>query len=382
MSEYQYYEFQAIDHPLTEEDREMLRGLSSRARITANSFTNSYNYGDFRGNPIKLMERCFDLHLHLANWGSRQFMIRVPKRLIDRDKLDACIQETDEARVHDMGENLILDINRAEIEADEEFDDGGDEGAGWLASLAPSRADLLAGDQRLFYLLWLMAVENEVFREDAPEPLPGLGPLTGALEAFARFFDIDSDLVRAAAERSATGMSDAASSAAAGTVIAGMSGAGKTQWLTRLWDGDPHVGAELRAAVRRQTATGGGTQTEPPRRTVGELLARAKVLGEERERAEAERAAAERARLARQAEAARQARADALRKRGEGVWRDVETEIEYRNASAYDKAALLLSDLRVVAEQQGTLADFSRRVRSIRERHVRKARFLDRITDL
>ena len=47
MSEYRYYEVQAIDRPLGEADMEALRILSTRARITATSFTNYYNWGDF-----------------------------------------------------------------------------------------------------------------------------------------------------------------------------------------------------------------------------------------------------------------------------------------------------------------------------------------------
>ena len=49
MSEYQYYEFQAVDRPLSDADRQALRGLSTRARITATSFTNEYHWGDFKG---------------------------------------------------------------------------------------------------------------------------------------------------------------------------------------------------------------------------------------------------------------------------------------------------------------------------------------------
>jgi hypothetical protein len=90
MSEYQYYEFQAIDRPLGEAAREALRALSSRARITATSFTNHYEWGDFKGDPKKLMDRYFDLHLYLANWGARRLMIRVPKRLVDASRLDSC----------------------------------------------------------------------------------------------------------------------------------------------------------------------------------------------------------------------------------------------------------------------------------------------------
>src|SRR3979411_1516282 len=40
MSEYQYYEFQAIDRPLDRAAQEELRSISSRARITATSCTN------------------------------------------------------------------------------------------------------------------------------------------------------------------------------------------------------------------------------------------------------------------------------------------------------------------------------------------------------
>jgi hypothetical protein len=70
MSEYQYYEFQAIDRPLTKSEQEMLRGLSSRAHITATSFTNHYEWGSFKGDPKHLMESCFDLHLYCANLGN------------------------------------------------------------------------------------------------------------------------------------------------------------------------------------------------------------------------------------------------------------------------------------------------------------------------
>jgi hypothetical protein len=106
MSEYQYYEFQAIDRPLSEAERQALRHLSTRARITATSFTNSYEWGDFKGDPAKLMERWFDLHLYLANWGSRRLMIRLPKRLVDRRLLDAFLGEVDCTTLSISGENL------------------------------------------------------------------------------------------------------------------------------------------------------------------------------------------------------------------------------------------------------------------------------------
>jgi hypothetical protein len=241
MSEYQYYEFQAIDRPLSEADRQALRDLSTRARITATSFTNSYEWGDFKGDPAKLMERWFDLHLYLANWGSRRLMIRLPKRLVDRRLLDALLGEVDCATLSVSGENLIVDICRDELELEDR-----DDGSGWLAALAPLRAEVLAGDLRLFYLLWLTAVQSGVFEADCPEPMPGIGPMSASLEAFAEFFDIDSDLVQAAAERSAVAMAGAVSVKAVEGIISAMTDAAKTTMLSRLFDGDPHVAAELR----------------------------------------------------------------------------------------------------------------------------------------
>lgn len=83
MSEYQYYEFTAVDRPLTTREQSELRSLSTRADITATSFVNTYEWGNFKGDPRKLMERYFDAHLYLTNWGTRELMVRLPKRVLD-----------------------------------------------------------------------------------------------------------------------------------------------------------------------------------------------------------------------------------------------------------------------------------------------------------
>ena len=377
MSEYQYYEFQAIDRPLGGADQEALRALSTRARITATSFTNSYEWGGFKGDPVKLMENWFDLHLYLANWGSRRLMIRWPARLVDRNRLGAFLGEVDCAKLRSAGQNLVLDIAFDEVES-EDWDDG----SGWLAALAPLRADVLGGDLRLFYLLWLSAVEADAIASDEPEPLPGIGPMTGALEAFAEFFDIDRDLVAAAAERGADPLAEKpASSKAVKSFIAAMSDPEKTSFLTRLFEGDAHVGSELRARVRHRLTSA----TDAPAvaaRTVGDLRVRAEAIRQARERALAEKAAAELKRREEEKERSRRARLEAIVRRGESVWREIETEIERRNAASYDKAASLLRDLMAISEEKGRSEDFIRRLQKIRDRHARKERLIERLAKL
>ena len=373
MSEYQYYEFQAIDRPLSEADREALRALSTRAHITATRFTNHYEWGDFGGDPRRLVERWFDLHLYLANWGTRRLIMRLPKRLMERERLDVFLLDVDWVKVWEAGEHLIVDMCRDEIE--EGYSDW-DDGSGWLDTLAPLRSDVLSGDLRLFYLLWLGALEDGLLEADETEPLAGLGPLTGALEAAADFFRIDRDLVDAAAERS-DGSDPAALDGVMQATVAGLSDAAKTDLLMRVAGGDPHVGAAL-----RQSARIGGTGSGATPRTVEELTARAEALRCARERAEAERQAEEQRRQAALAERARRKRLDQVMQRGEAVWTEVETQIARRNASGYEHAAALLFDLEAIAIEGGTLADFMHRLDAIRDRHAGKWRFLERLEGL
>ncbi len=378
MSEYQYYEFQAIDRPLGEADIRALGGLSTRARITATSFVNHYNWGDFGGDPENMMERWFDLHLYLANWGTRRLMIRMPKRFLDRSRLKVFLREVDGVQVRISGRNLIVDI----WSEDEEREyDHLDDGPGLLGAMAPLRSDLLSGDLRLFYLLWLTAVEAGDLEDDEKEPLPGIGPLTGSLEAFADFFHIDPDLVQVAAEAPLNADLGKVSAAARRRAVEAIPHAEKTALLRCLVDADPHVMVEVQRRVREAVTLPAG-EPQARRRTVADLRDRAEEIREARRVATAKRVEAERRRQAEEAERARRARIKAVRQRGESVWGEIETEIERRNPSGYDRAVGLIFDLRALAEEDGTTEEFSKRVRSICDRHARKWSFLERLAGL
>jgi hypothetical protein len=370
MSEYQYYEFLAIDRPLDHAAQDALRSISSRARITATCFINHYEWGDFKGDPRRFMERWFDLHLYLANWGTRRLMLRMPARFVNCKDIDRFLREIDWVEVWISGDNLIVDIQRDEEGADDDWDGG----AGRLAALAPLRTDVLSGDLRLFYLLWLTAVQDEQIPVDEIEPLPGIAPLTGALEAFADFFGIDPDLVEAAAESGAdhaVGSEDELRKA-----LAAIPEREKVELLLRVVDGDSYAGVELRTRLR------GKNQAPATHRTAGTLQMRAREIREKRERAYAERREAERRRRATEAEKARRVRLKALKQRGARVCREIEEEIERRNPSGYDRAISLLSDLQAPAVEEGSQDDFDSRIGSIRARHDKKGKFVERLNKL
>jgi hypothetical protein len=152
-------------------------------------------------------------------------------------------------------------------------------------------------------------------------------------------------------------------------------------YLSRLLHDDPHVGAELRRRIRESLSHDRGA-TPVEARTVADLRARAAEIAEERESAARAAAAAERERREKAEAEARKKRLDALASRGESAWREVEGEIDRRNAAGYDRAAALLADLRELAAAAGSAPDFARRLTEIRRRHAQKGRFLERLDAL
>lgn len=365
MSEYQYYEFQAVDRPLDDAARNALRAISSRARITATSFVNHYEWGDLKADPRDLLKRHFDLFLYLANWGSRRFALRLPKHLVDLDALDRFQPDDDLASLTVVGEHVIVDIHRDEIQAEDW--DGGD---GRLAALAPLRAEILAGDLRLFALLWLIQVEDDWTDDAAVMPAPGLGALTGPLAALAEFLDVDGDLLEAAAGFAAASEPSPAEIDAA---IRGLGEDEKVALLRRLHDGDAHVGAELRRRCRPSSAI---SETGP---TAGELRAAAAAIAAKRRQADEERQAAERRRREQELAAARARHLAAVAGRGESAWREVEEQIARRNPAGYDRATALLADLGDIATSAGKRDPFTRRLAELRARHHGKGKFIERL---
>jgi hypothetical protein len=200
MSEYQYYEFQAVDRPLSSKEMATLRSYSTRARITPASFVNDYSWGNFKGNADAWMERYFDAFLYLANWGTHILKLRLPVRLLDPKT----------ARLYARGEHAVARVKNGNviISLHSEYEDGDDSvgSEGWLASLISVRAELARGDLRALYLGWLLCAQcADLDPEELSPPVPaGLAKLSASLTSLVEFLRIDKDLVRDAAKRSAT----------------------------------------------------------------------------------------------------------------------------------------------------------------------------------
>ena len=384
MSEYQYYEFVAVDRPLSDEQVRALRALSTRARITSTHFVNHYDWGGFRGKPRALMEACFDLFVYVANWGTRCFMMRLPRRLFDHASTAPYFAAEDTCSAWTTEDHVIFQFERRDI-----YDDGSveyefDDGSGWLAALAPLRQELLRGDLRCLYLAWLLCVQDGLVDDQALEPQvsPGMQQLSAPLRAFADFMALDPDLFDVATEVGAGEPAAGPSHQELEDWVRRLSDEEKTGLLVRLAVGDdPHLGLELRRRCRLSRSSGSeGMPAATPRRAAGELLAATGQRAAERARLTAEREAAERVRREREAAIAREKLLDALAGRGEAPWREVETLVSSKRPNDYDRAVAMLTDLRALAERAGTGNDFDRRIEEIRARYARKPSFVKRLS--
>ncbi|PWU51619.1 hypothetical protein DLJ47_21010 [Micromonospora sp. S4605] len=376
MSEYQYYEFTAVDRPLTGRERAELRSLSTRADITATSFVNTYEWGNFKGDPRTLMERHFDAHLYLANWGTRQLMLRLPKHVLDPATV-AQYCHGDSASAWTAGTHVIIDLHDEDEDGTDEWDL---DGHGLLASIIPVRAGLAAGDLRLLYLAWLRCVQSEETADDGPEPpVPaGLGTLDAALTAVAEFLRIDPDLIAAAAAGSPPAASGEPTAAQLRTWVVGLPAQDKDTILTDLiTGGDSHLRSRLLRRYRDEHPADASTPTST--RTSGQLLAIAAGLRAERQRRDAEQRERDRVRRERSAAAARQRLLDTLAVDQPAAWRRVDELIARKKPREYEIAVQLLVDLRDLGERDGDTASFRGRLAELRAVHARKPSLLERL---
>ena len=374
MSEYQYYEFQTVDRPLAQDQMGDLRAYSSRAQITPSRFVNEYNWGDFKGDPHQWIEKYFDAFLYLANWGSRWFMLRVPKQLLDPETVSKyCTDENLWCRT--KGDHLIVSF-QTEEEEPEWF-----EGEGSLASLVPLRSDLMNGDHRCLYLGWLLAVQVGELDDDTLEPWvpPKLGELNAPLRSLADLLGLDLDLIAAAAERSDTNLTFCPSKEDIAGWIGGLPLKDKDAVLMRMIEGeDLHIAAEIRqcALSEIRDARGDVASRSSARRDVGQLVSRAEVITEERRRKEATEAAQEKARRDREQAARRKKYLTSLVGEESALWTKVEELVATKQPKRYDAAVSLLHDL---AEMKGKNSDFSSRMGTLHSEHARKTSFVDKL---
>jgi hypothetical protein len=374
VSEYQYYDFKAIDHALTKTEMVALRAISTRAVISTTSFTNHYEWGDLKADPLKLLEKYFDAYVYVANWGTREFHLRLPQELVDFKQLKSMLPG-EAASARSAGKFVIVSFE-SEVESDDDWDDG----TGWMGSLVSLRSDLLRGDLRCLYLGWLHSVECHEFSEDALElSVPaGLRELSAPLDSLIEFLGIDGDLVEVAASASAP-LKEGPSQKELATWVRGLPANEKENLLIDfLSESGERSRLELLQRFQRENAVA-ASHSVIERRTVKDLLTAARVRADERANQLRAKRAEDVARKKAKDEADRAVYLEGLAKREKAVWKQVEAYIEKRQPKDYERAVILLVDLHDLAVRQGDETGFQLTMEELRKTHTAKSTFLGRV---
>lgn len=365
MTEYQHYQF-ISDEPLSDRQLAEIRALTTRARLTRHSLVNTYDWGDFKGDPEALVSSHYDGHLYFANWNTRRVILRWSAADLSRDTAQAyCI--ADSAVSWESGASVLITLESDPEDSVEDFNALFDEQTGridsserWLFSIARARPLVADGDLRLLYLAWLLCLHNgELVDTDLEPPVPpGLADLPEPLADLATFLRIDPDLIAAAAERSSL-PPFRSSIADCQAWIHSLDPAEKDRFLTDLLhaQGDRALANLRRRFLDAQWVRGGSHKP----RTVGEL--RALVPARAAARTACEELAEEEARLRKEQKRreAQDRRLAVLQQDPEAAWRRVDDLLAIRGTRHYREVVRLLGDLGALADREGTSGVFAQR---------------------
>lgn len=375
MSEYQYYEFVAVDGPISDEGMRYAEGCSSRADVSRVHWRNEYNFGDFGGSVDRLLQY-YDAHFYIANWGTVRFAVALPEGVLDRDAALPYV------RGHKQYENtLTIKNNGARTilwwERNEEDGWGWTEGEGIISRLVGIREELMRRDYRALLLGWLADFFPDDWQDPRDRavlvpPFPsGLDRLTPALQTLLEQFPVDCDALAVAIGQAQNGMPERIPIS---DVLDRLPVDDMKALLARVADGD---GSRVMSELNRSTYP----RIDLP---VGETLtcfefaAKAIAVREARLKKEAKAAAAAR----RRAEQARKRHLECVMKRTDTIWAGLEPLMEEKIASAYDNVADQLKELRDASKQAGKESAFKDRLDVFRERYSRRPAMMRRIKEL
>ncbi|AFZ54021.1 hypothetical protein [Cyanobacterium aponinum] len=370
MSEYQYYEFQTLDQPLTKQQQQKISQLSSRVRLNSRKAIFTYSYGDFPANEDQILADYFDALFYIANWGTVKLMFRFPISLVNINELKKYTYD-DFITIDKIGSYLILKI---EIN-DEERSDWIEEDNSYLDDLIELRQQILAQDYRVLYLAWLKAIELSKLYDDAPlkdipePPIPhGLNQLSESLKIFVELFEVNQNLIKVGATNSSkiTPIPDNIFL----ENISKLSNIEKDDFLSRLLQEEPNLSLKLKQKLLELSELT-NNKTTIEKRTIKQLFTEAEKIAQSEEK--------------RQKEEARQKKIKELKafaNQENQAWLNVDNLIQKSNPKAYDEAKMILIKLKELAIYQGKEVEFYHKLEDIKQKYSRRPTFIARLNNL
>jgi hypothetical protein len=369
MSEYQRYEFMTSDRPLTRAQLDAVDALSSHIEASSTHAIIEYHWGDFKHDPIAILHEFFDGFLYWANWGAPQLALRFPHGSLPVDLIDG--YDLDDFVTFIMYPDYdILNIHFGEMEAPDEWIDYE------LGSLIAIRDELMEGDLRALYIVWLAGQsmlesydEEEEYEISVPPVPPALGKLTAAQQALAELLQVPQEMLVAAARHSNAAPSSTEDDIVAWVKLLPLDR--QNDYLVRLARNEPGLSRLLLKELRELGQD--RTRAAP---SAGEHVTYASLLVA----SEAIKAQLEREKLE-QEQMARKRHMQNIRDHQDDYWHQVDLAVMRSSGAGYDDAVRLLIELREVANQFKETREFQERFRAWVRPHLRRPAFVKRLQE-
>ncbi len=367
MSEYQRYEFMTIDRPLTRAQLDAVNALSSHIEASSTHALVEYRWGNFKHNSIKVLYEFFDGFLYWANWGSPRLALRFPHGTLPADLIDGYDLD-DFVTFTQHSDYDILDIHFGEMEAPDEWTEYE------LGSLIALRDELMDGDPRALYIVWLASQhmrgsddEEEDEESNVPPVPPAFGTLTAAQQALAELLQIPQVLLIATARHSSAAMSSTNDDVAAWVKL--LPPDRHNDYLIRSARNEPGLSRllvrELRELSRDKTRE---TPSTGEHVTYAKLLAESKAIKAQLEREKRE-----------QEQLAHKRHLQEIHDHQDDYWHQVDQAVMRGSGTGYDEAVRVLIELREVANQFKETEVFRERFRTWVQSHLRRPAFVKRL---
>ncbi len=372
MSEYQRYEFMTSDRPLTRAQLDAVNDLSSHIEASSTHAIIEYHWGDFKHDPIKVLQEFFDGFLYWANWGSPELAFRFPHGILPADLIDD--YDFDDLVTFTWHKEYdILDIHFGEMEGSDEWIDYD------LGSLIPIRDELMEGDLRALYIAWLASQdmmygyeeedqEEEDYEIIVPPVPPAFGKLTEAQKALAELLQVSEELLVAAARHSIGSMSSTKKDDFAAWVKV-LPADRKNEYLLRLAHNEPGLSHLFVRELREQNRDKDRVRPSTGERVAYDtLVSESKTIKARREHEKRERERAEHLR-----------RLQNIYDHQEQYWQEINQAVEHTVGARYDDAVRNLVDLREAADQFNERRKFQERFRVWVQSYLRRPGLIKRL---
>jgi hypothetical protein len=371
MSEYQYYEFAALDRPLTRAEMDELRAISTRAAVSPTRFVNHYEWGDLRADPADWMRRYFDAFVYTANWCSCRFALRLPLATFTPTLLEP--YDTGYAfTAESTASHWVLHWSLDESEDHGRFSE--DDGRGWMGRLLPLRDEIMRGDWRPLWLAGAGELQDAVAEPGVP---PGLADLSPSQQALAEFLALDIDMLAAASAGSAAispGEDDE-------HLDAWLQGWPRDEVMTILRLVAQGRSQEAEHRVRSRHAAWQETQRKPTAGAATRTVAELRKLAESASAARLEAEAKKRAQQDSQWKRLRESNLRRLMSDVEKQWAAIEDQARRGSGSSYEQAVRMLRELAEGYALTSNAQEFERALQRFLVRHERRQALLRRLTE-